>query len=96
VREQGKNDEPAQSQEAGRKEEGPVEPAVRVAENIHVVREGVADLRDQRCSEPINSRSRHATVGDDTRRMISPQSRRKAGVAEGSVPSVAFSRIFNA
>src|SRR4030088_403270 len=60
VREQGKNDEPAQSQEAGRKEEGPVEPAVRVAENIHVVREGVADLRDQRCSEQINSRSRHA------------------------------------
>src|SRR5712671_1378748 len=53
VREQGKNDEPAQSQEAGRKEEGPVEPAVRVAENIHVVREGVADLRDQRCPAQI-------------------------------------------
>src|SRR5258705_13521968 len=63
VREQGKNDEPAQSQEAGRKEEGPDEPAVRVAENIHVVREGVADLRDHRAPQPITSRSPHARRG---------------------------------
>jgi hypothetical protein len=58
VREQGEDDEPAQIQEAGREEEGPTEPPVGVAQDVHLVRESVADLRDQRCAEPVTVSAR--------------------------------------